>query len=503
MVLADAAGERVEALAGELGGARGALALDVRDEDAVAAAMGELDVLVNVPGGLDDERARHAARGVGERLRRQRARDVPVLQARDPRHGAARGGAIVNIASVAGLVGLPQPRRLLRVEGRGHRPHPRDGHRPRRPGRPRQRRVPGTVDSPWVRRLVEEVGESLDALRARQPMGRLGTTEEVAAGGPLPRLRRRRLRHRDRARHRRRADGRVRRGKSTRSRPAGSASSAARWSRWRADSGGVDTLRDREWSDWLPILAWAIEHPDGPIVVDTGRPRAERAGLPAPLASVHRFGVRFGVAPANKLGPQLERVGIDPAGVRTVVLTHLHLDHAEACIMCRTPASSSQRASSTPPPGARAARRLPGRSLATGAAHGDDRAHARPYRRVRRGGAARRRRPGGSTPGHTPGHVSVVVEGDPAMVIAGDATYRLDLLMDGRIDGVAPDDAQARESVPRRRSSRPPARCACPRTTRAGASARRATGGAEPRRAAHGRRGRVPRGAGVALTTIA
>jgi meso-butanediol dehydrogenase / (S,S)-butanediol dehydrogenase / diacetyl reductase len=39
---------------------------------------------------------------------------------------------------------------------------------------------PGTVDSPWVRRLVEEVGESLDALRARQPMGRLGTTEEVA-----------------------------------------------------------------------------------------------------------------------------------------------------------------------------------------------------------------------------------------------------------------------------------------------------------------------------------
>jgi NAD(P)-dependent dehydrogenase (short-subunit alcohol dehydrogenase family) len=39
---------------------------------------------------------------------------------------------------------------------------------------------PGTVDSPWVRRLVEEVGESLDALRARQPLGRLGTTDEIA-----------------------------------------------------------------------------------------------------------------------------------------------------------------------------------------------------------------------------------------------------------------------------------------------------------------------------------
>ena len=39
---------------------------------------------------------------------------------------------------------------------------------------------PGTVDSPWVQRLVHDAGESLDALRARQPMGRLGTPEEVA-----------------------------------------------------------------------------------------------------------------------------------------------------------------------------------------------------------------------------------------------------------------------------------------------------------------------------------
>ena len=39
---------------------------------------------------------------------------------------------------------------------------------------------PGTVDTPWVRRLVEDAGESFDALRARQPMGRLGTPEEIA-----------------------------------------------------------------------------------------------------------------------------------------------------------------------------------------------------------------------------------------------------------------------------------------------------------------------------------
>ena len=39
---------------------------------------------------------------------------------------------------------------------------------------------PGTVDSPWVRRLVEEAGESLEGLRARQPMGRLGEPREIA-----------------------------------------------------------------------------------------------------------------------------------------------------------------------------------------------------------------------------------------------------------------------------------------------------------------------------------
>src|SRR5580658_3882975 len=29
-------------------------------------------------------------------------------------------------------------------------------------------------------------------------------------------------------------------------------------------------LFGREWSEWLPIFAWAIEHEEGVIVVDTG-----------------------------------------------------------------------------------------------------------------------------------------------------------------------------------------------------------------------------------------
>jgi NAD(P)-dependent dehydrogenase (short-subunit alcohol dehydrogenase family) len=90
------------------------------------------------------------------------------------------GGAIVNIASVAGLVGLPNRAAYCASKGAVIAltramaiDHVGQGVRVNAV-------CPGTVDSPWVRRLVEEVGESLDALRARQPMGRLGTTQEVA-----------------------------------------------------------------------------------------------------------------------------------------------------------------------------------------------------------------------------------------------------------------------------------------------------------------------------------
>jgi NAD(P)-dependent dehydrogenase (short-subunit alcohol dehydrogenase family) len=90
------------------------------------------------------------------------------------------GGAIVNVASVAGLVGLKNRAaycaskgavialtRALAVD------HVAEGIRVNAV-------CPGTVDTPWVRRLVDEAGESLDALRARQPIGRLGTAEEIA-----------------------------------------------------------------------------------------------------------------------------------------------------------------------------------------------------------------------------------------------------------------------------------------------------------------------------------
>jgi 2-keto-3-deoxy-L-fuconate dehydrogenase len=41
---------------------------------------------------------------------------------------------------------------------------------------------PGTTHTPWIERLVADEGERIEGLEARQPLGRLGTAEEMADG---------------------------------------------------------------------------------------------------------------------------------------------------------------------------------------------------------------------------------------------------------------------------------------------------------------------------------
>jgi NAD(P)-dependent dehydrogenase (short-subunit alcohol dehydrogenase family) len=179
VIVADVSLAAAEAVAAELGGR--ALQLDVRDEAQVAPAMADLDLLVNVAGIGSTTSAPDTSLAVWE--------DVFAVNARGtflcckhaiPGMVARGGGSIVNVSSVAALIGLRNRAaysaskgavisltRALAVD------HVADGIRVNAV-------CPGTVDSPWVRRLVEDQGESLDALRLRQPMGRLGTPEEIA-----------------------------------------------------------------------------------------------------------------------------------------------------------------------------------------------------------------------------------------------------------------------------------------------------------------------------------
>src|SRR4029453_11112103 len=88
-------------------------------------------------------------------------------------------------------------------------------------------------------------------------------------------------------------------------------------------------LFDEEWSGWLPIYAWVIEHDEGVIVVDTGETaRVHQRGYVPRWHPFYRRAVRFSVHPDEELGPQLRALGIGMRDVRHVVLTHLHTDHA-------------------------------------------------------------------------------------------------------------------------------------------------------------------------------
>jgi len=91
----------------------------------------------------------------------------------------------------------------------------------------------------------------------------------------------------------------------------------------------VNTLLDRAWTEPLPIYAWAIEHPEGLIVVDTGETaRALEPGYFTRWNPYFRLGVRAWVRPEEEIGERLRALGLPPAEVRWLVLTHLHTDHA-------------------------------------------------------------------------------------------------------------------------------------------------------------------------------
>lgn len=171
-----------EVIAADLVPGAGLVQLDVRDEAQVSDTVRDIDVLVNVAGIGSTTNAPDTPLSVWEEVFSVNARGTFLCcKHAIPGMIARGGGSIVNVASVAALVGLKNRAaycaskgavvaltRALAVD------HVEDGVRVNAV-------CPGTVDTPWVRRLVEDAGESFDALRARQPMGRLGTSDEIAS----------------------------------------------------------------------------------------------------------------------------------------------------------------------------------------------------------------------------------------------------------------------------------------------------------------------------------
>ncbi len=207
---------------------------------------------------------------------------------------------------------------------------------------------------------------------------------------------------------------------------------------------------DTSWTEWLPTYAWAIEHPEGVIVIDTG----QGAHLLESVKSLHpyvRWEVAFRIEREQEIGPQLHGLGIGPHDVKKVVLTHLHMDHDGG--LAHFPHSEIFVA----PGELRAASGwlgrmrgyLPHRWPAWFDPKPLDLA-AEPFGLFAR--SAPLTKAGDivavATPGHTAHHVSILVQEDAATVfLAGDTSYNEALMVAGQVDGVSSDERVSRATL--------------------------------------------------------
>jgi NAD(P)-dependent dehydrogenase (short-subunit alcohol dehydrogenase family) len=177
---------RAEALAAELAGAT-ALALNIADAAAVNAALAgieQLDILVNnagigLVGGIEETEPADF-----ERLYRVNVEGTYlVTRAALPKLLAA-GGCVVNLGSVAGLVGIKK--RFAYCATKGAVVAMTRQLAVDYAGRLRVNCIcPGTVDTPFVEGYLEkyhkhEKQKIRAELNQRQPIGRLGRPEEIA-----------------------------------------------------------------------------------------------------------------------------------------------------------------------------------------------------------------------------------------------------------------------------------------------------------------------------------
>jgi len=187
------------------------------------------------------------------------------------------------------------------------------------------------------------------------------------------------------------------------------------------------------WSDPLPIHCWAIEH-DGVLrLIDTGETASARN---VPFA-------RMGLTREQELPAAMASAGLRPSDVCEVVLTHTHGDHIDGTVHLRTRVLSNEAelhylATAMPSVTRRVLRQpLPPRFAPEPLVLDSGPFGAFPRSKALSDDG---RIVAVDTPGHTPGHISVICvdDEDRHVMLAGDTTDSLEQLHALRADAVAP-----------------------------------------------------------------
>jgi glyoxylase-like metal-dependent hydrolase (beta-lactamase superfamily II) len=196
----------------------------------------------------------------------------------------------------------------------------------------------------------------------------------------------------------------------------------------------LDLFLPGPWSEHLPIHCWAVEHDGRLLLIDSGETATVRN---IPFA-------RFEVAREQELPGAIAAAGLSLEDVSEVVLTHHHGDHVDGLIHVRAPVRAHDaelRFAATALP--RVMRRVLRQPLPPGFAPEPFAFAGGPFGAFARSHALSDdgRIVAVETPGHTPGHISVICVDDSGrhVMLAGDATDTLEQLHARRADAVGPD----------------------------------------------------------------
>lgn len=208
----------------------------------------------------------------------------------------------------------------------------------------------------------------------------------------------------------------------------------------------------------MPIGVFLIRHPDGPILIDTGSsPQCMQAGYFPYLSYFVSVLNELEIAEDEGVVTQLAKKGVRPKDLQAVVLTHLHHDHAGGL------EEIVKAAPDVPvfvdPVHWEAFGKHPTWAAIQGCAPNH---WPQPFepKMLQFGDVAVGPWPQSApitkdgqivavqTPGHVPGHVSVVVNGSPlSYLLTGDATYSLELLEREEPDGINDDPVMGFKSL--------------------------------------------------------